>query len=613
MSKLFETIPVPRFPRNTFPLSRSVMFTPRFHKVYAPNVIEVLPGDGFNEGDECFARTQPMVAPTFAKIRANQESFFVPGWQLYEHFDDFITGGERGDYNEKLPYIHVEDLYYLCETVLLLGYDDLDTLIVALEEEGELNPLTVSQIQAYNFALEKVQCVMEHCDLMRAIPFVLPDFVLAPEDDEVAAANVIISNFESFSELNSKLKTCNLRVNLMPFGAYMKVYSEFYRDENLCEDFYESIWKSQFGPYQAVGYYDLSNLFSTPPDFGDLDDFKSFCIRLCAMFGVMPRAWKKDYYTSALPFTQKGPDVLIPLSGSFPVDFYTPDTRISDKTDLQGQSTTPSLGGPLKITAKGSSVEIKGNVTLDNSGLASTIVDLRRAFRLEEFYEADARGGNRYPENTMSQWGVRTPDTRLPRAQYLGGSSQPLSISEVVQTSATEKQPTPQGTLAGKGTSYGSNKLVRAFFTLHGILFNFWSARVHTVYEQGIHPMFSRFDRTEYAWPRFANLGEQPIYTKQLHVGNGVKEDEVFGYTPRYAEYKAETSSVHGLLKGSLNYWTMSRRFSNKPVLSEEFIYSEPRLDNFAVVNPLQPPFIVEIDYRVRASRLLPFFGVPTL
>lgn len=593
------------------------MFTPRFHKVYAPNVIEVLPGDGFNEGDECFARTQPMVAPTFAKIRAAQESFFVPGWQLYEHFDDFITGGERGDYNEKLPYVHVEDIYKLCETVLLLGYDSIDILTAALDEEGELNPLTVSQIRAYNFALEKVQCVMEHCDLMRAIPFVLPDFVLAPEDDEAAAANVILSNFDSFFLLNQKFSSCTLRVNLMPFGAYMKVYSEFYRDENLCEDFYESIWKSQFGPYQAVGYYDLSNLFSTPPDFGDLDDFKTFCTRLCAMFGVMPRAWKKDYYTSALPFTQKGPDVLIPLSGTFPVDFSTgvplSPTGVVESVEVRNSPANESSAALNAGNDWSTANQIKATVNLNSSGLASTIVDLRRAFRLEEFYEADARGGNRYPENTMSQWGVRTPDTRLPRAQYLGGSSQPLSISEVVQTSSTEKQPTPQGTLAGKGTSYGSNKLVRAFFTLHGILFNFWTARVHTVYEQGIHPMFSRFDRTEYAWPRFANLGEQPIYTKQLHVDIGVSEEEVFGYTPRYAEYKAETSSVHGLLKGSLNYWTMSRRFSNKPVLSEEFIYSAPRLDNFAVVNPLQPPFIVEIDYRVRASRLLPFFGVPTL
>ena len=256
---------------------------------------------------------------------------------------------------------------------------------------------------------------------------------------------------------------------------------------------------------------------------------------------------------------------------------------------------------------------MKANVTLNASGLGTTITDVRRAFRLEEMEEADARGGNRYPENTLMQFGVHTPDSRLPRAQFLGSCTSPVQVSEVVQTSASGSGVSPQGTLAGKGISYGSSHLMKGYFTMHGFTVNFYSLRTKAVYEAGIHPMFSRYDRTEYAWPRFANLGEQPVYDKELYVDGSTTEDGVFGYEPRYSEYKSEKSSVHGLLKGSLNYWTMSRRFASQPQLNEEFITNSPRLDNFAVVNKLQAPFIVEIDYRVRANRKLPYFGVPTL
>lgn len=212
----------------------------------------------------------------------------------------------------------------------------------------------------------------------------------------------------------------------------------------------------------------------------------------------------------------------------------------------------------------------------------------------------------------MVQWGVRTPDSRLPRCQFLGSNSSPVQISEVVQTSETS-QISPQGNLAGKSVSYGSNRLFKEYSSMHGFTVCLYSMRVHSVYEGGIHPMFSRYDRTEYAWPRFAHLGEQPVYDKELFVDSNTAEDGVFGYEPRYSEYKSDRSSVHGTLKGSLNFWTMSRRFSSQPQLSAEFIYNSPRLDSFQVVNRLQAPFIVEIDYRIRANRKLPFFGVPSL
>lgn len=392
----------------------------------------------------------------------------------------------------------------------------------------------------------------------------------------------------------------------------MKVWCEFFRDENLCEDLYDLVWKNSAGTYDVtlyshVGYFAYTDIQAPSSDEG--------FFFWTSLLGVKNRAWKKDYFTAALPFTQKGPDVLLPLSGVFPVEFtgnssaQASSRQVSFVGDGSGAGSSGYLG---TADGTGGFDKVNGSVSLGASGLGSTIIDVRRAFALEEFYEADGRGGNRYPENTLMQFGVHTPDSRLPRAQFLGSNTSPVQISEVVQTSSTDST-SPQGTLAGKGTSYGNNRLFKQFCTMHGFILNFYSIQTRAIYEQGIHPMFSRYDRTEYAWPRFAHLGEQPVYVKELFVNADVSEEEVFGYEPRYSEYKSEKSSVHGLLKGSLNFWTMSRRFANKPQLNEEFIYGAPRLDNFAVTNPLQPPYIVEIDYRIRSNRMLPFFGVPMI
>lgn len=608
-NKLFTTIPVPRFPRNTFSLSRSVMFNPRLQKLYCPNCVETLPGDGINERSEQFARTQPMVAPTFAKINADQHAFFVPFWQLNEHFDDFITGGEKGDYQDKMPWTKVSSIY----TVVLWMLNYHTTYTTAAAFKGGLDNQAVTPTK-YNYILQCVQSIIEHCDLLRSVPFVLPDFVeMDPSATTTDNSKVAYANLSSFSSLNSQFAYCDLRVNLCPFGAYLKVWSEYFRDENLCEDIFDSCWKNNSNGvslYYATGLVTLSNLYPissvTWTDEEEVVDFVTFFFNI---FGVQNRAWKKDYFTAGLPFTQKGPDVLLPLSGIFPVNFSTDTASASEGVTAFSDA---NKAVDLRMGSLASDPPIKGSVDLSTAGLGSTIIDVRRAFRLEEFYEADGRGGNRYPENTLVQWGVRTPDSRLPRAIFLGSNSSPVQISEVVQHSSTD-QTSPLGTLAGKGISYGNNRLSKYYYTMHGFLLNFYSLRVHAVYEQGIHPMFSRFDRTEYAWPRFANLGEQPVYTKELFVDASVSENEVFAYEPRYSDYKSEKSSVHHQFKGSLNFWTMSRRFGSKPVLNEEFIYNSPRLDNFAVTNPLVSPFLVEIDYRVRANRILPFFGVPSI
>ena len=579
-NKLFTTVPVPKFPRSTFSLSRPVLFAPRMHKEYPTEIIEIIPGDGLKIHTEAYAKSQPMVAPTFAKMDVAQESFFVPCWQLNEHFDDFITGGERGNYLEKMPYITIGTIYTF-----------LSELIV--------NNFNAGSFEEYNERLTQFQDILDSLDIMRSIPVVVPDFLLETmEDWNFGDCEIASANATAFYDLNTHLRNSNLRINLLPFGANLKIWCEFYRDENLCDDLFEMYWhgaETNIDLYKATGNQALAFTEYFDQIGPDLDFIEFFH----ALFGLKSRAWKKDYFTSALPFVQKGPDVMLPL-----------DAQVTFSGPSAGEITDSVLWNKFyqKFQTQEGGGFISGSISGANVG--TSIQDVRTAFKLEEMYEADGRFGSRYPENMLGQFGVHTPDSRLPRCQFLGSNKQPIQIAQVIQNSSTDAT-SPQGNLAGLSSTYGSNNLCKTYQSQHGFLVCFTAIRVHSLYQQGIHPMFSRYDRTEYAWPRFAHLGEQPIYEKQLFVDSSVTEDDVFGYTPRYADYKSDTGSIHGPLKGSLNYWTMARRFGNKPVLNKDFIYGRPRQDAFVVVNHLQPCFIMELDYHVRANRVLPFYGQP--
>lgn len=593
-NRIFTTVPIPRFPRSRFNLSRPVLFTPRMHKEYPTEILEIIPGDGIKIHTEAYAKSQPMVAPTFAKMDVAQESFFVPCWQLSEHFDDFITGGERGTYTDKMPFVTVGFIYA--------------RLLNLINQHFGVSSTSTDAPQIYNERLTLFQDILESLDIMRSVPVVVPSFSLMPSTWDGAVAT---ANYNAFDTANSFLINSPLRINLLPFGAVLKIWCEFYRDENLCPDLFEIYWKGEdtgIDLSKAVGNQDtvLYNLISGMTVLSDRLEF------LHGLFGLRSRAWRKDYFTSALPFVQKGPDVQLPIGGVVPVNFTTqnvPAAVVSGDVKFlkEANNNKASIYAGTNLTDP---YKLQGNVDLSQVVLGSSIQDVRTAFKLEEMYEADGRFGSRYPENTLGQFGVRTPDSRLPRCEFLGSTKQPVQIQQVIQNSATDSQ-SPQGNLAGISSTYGSNSLCKTYQSQHGFLVCLTAIRVHSLYQQGIHPMFSRYDRTEYAWPRFAHLGEQPIFTKQLYVDGQLAEDDVFGYTPRYADYKSDTGSIHGRLKSNLNFWTMARRFGNKPVLNEEFIYSTPRQDAFVVTNHLEPCFIMELDYHVKANRILPFYGQP--
>lgn len=555
--------------------------TLHFQKCYPTMLEEILPGDLFKVGQEVFARLQPLVAPVMNNMKISNHFFFVPLRTLNKHFAEFMFNNRTGDYAEVLPYTHTDVLF------------DLVSDLYTSSHVG----LCVEMIRLFDFI---------------GLPF---------RYESKTTAGALVDAWLA-DDYNLKVKAAALRVNLCPFFAYTKIWSEYYRDQNLEED--------PFVQFETDANFDVMDLT------GDQDSILDYANAQGMEFAenflrIRPRAWAHDRFTSALPFAQRGPDVLLPIAGTAPFEVTggiggTQGSAAWNKSALSVVGKTDPGVAPLDTVASPSGkttplvlssgtnvpVTLSGAVDFDDAALTTTINSFRRAERLQRWYENSARGGTRPNEAILAHFGVKTPDASLDRAEFLGGSSQPIVVSEVAQTSSTDAT-SPQGNLAGKGTSYKSGNGFKAYFTEHGFVFCFTSALVRANYWQGIPKVFSRMQRDEYYWPEFANLGEEPVFTKELYVDGNVSEDDVFGYVPRYSDYKSAVGEIHGDMRSSLNFWTQTREFANKPQLNKVFMFGNPSLSPFAVQSQYVDPIIVTIQEYVKASRLMPFYGVPTI
>lgn len=391
-------------------------------------------------------------------------------------------------------------------------------------------------------------------------------------------------------------------VSALPFAAYQKIYQDYYRDENL--------------------------ITKTDVTLSDGTQSNTDTIELSSM---KKRAWQHDYFTSALPWTQRGPEATIPLGSTAPITYTNNpnETFIRDNSTgntvnnmtFDGAAAFKTLGGgQLAANLPGQTgldVDNSLNLSADlSSATASSINDLRRAFRLQEWLERNARGGARYIEIITAHFGVRSSDARLQRPEFLGGSSTPITISEVLQTSANASEPTPQGNMAGHGVSVGSSNYVSYRAEEHGYIIGIMSVMPKTAYQQGVPKHWKKLDKFDYYWPSFANIGEQPIYNEELYHENTPRDAEVFGYTPRYAEYKYLPSTVHGTFRTSLNFWHMGRIFdaTDKPVLNADFIECDAtEVERVFNVPEGQEHLYVYLHNEVKATRLMPYFGTPTI
>lgn len=373
------------------------------------------------------------------------------------------------------------------------------------------------------------------------------------------------------------------RIDAMPFAAYQKIYNEYYRDQNLIG---EAPWELADGLNAFSSFRDIRN-----------------------------RCWEHDYFTSCLPFAQKGDPVELPLGAVQLKENWD----ITDTPRFEQEGGVDAAAGNVVTTAI-PSIESSGaaaeRIAYDPDGSlvvgATTINDLRTAFRLQEWLEKQARGGSRYVESMLVHFGVRSSDARLQRPEYIGGVKQAIQISEVLNTTGTDDL--PQGNMSGHGVGVvqGSNTS-HYYCEEHCIIMGILSVMPKTSYQQGINRQWYMInDPFELPWPSFYNLGEQGVMNKEVYAWQGAAGDEVFGYTPRYSEYRYEPNRVAGDFRDTLDSWTITRQFASAPSLNDEFVICTPRQDIFAVTDPAVDKIYCCSLNKIMVSRKLTKYGTPT-
>lgn len=398
-------------------------------------------------------------------------------------------------------------------------------------------------------------------------------------------------------------------ISAIPVAGYQRIFYEFYRDQNL--DVFDPVMLND-GPQSGLNF----------AYYNELRD----------------RAWEHDYFTSCLPFAQKGAAIEMPANiTGLDVAYRDPVALNAIWRDASGAPGaydsligTGNLAGgaPPGVSSFYHSVggfptpteeafyDPGDTLFIDESNVSigATINDLRTAFSLQKWLEKNARAGSRYIETILAHFGVQSSDKRLQRPEYLGGSSATLQISEVLQTSSTDAT-TAQGNMAGHGVSVTGGFQHSYRCEEHGYIHTILSVRPKTAYYQGVPKHFRKFEREEFYWPDFAFLGEQEVLKGELGWRNASSDDDVFGYIPRYSEYRYNPSRVAGQMATTLDFWHMGRKLdlTVAPALNKDFISCGINVTDriFAVDDPTNDVIVAHIFHNINAVRPMPKYGTP--
>lgn len=549
---LFSQIPATNIPRSVFDRSHNVKTTFNSGLLVPFYVDEVLPGDSFKLDASLFARLATPIVPFMDNVYLETFFFFVPNRLLWDHWQAF--NGEKINPNDSTDYLVPQATATNAQNLSLWDYMGLPTNVA--------NKLSVSAL---------------------------------------------------------------------PFRAYYRIWNEWFRDENLQDS-------DNVGLQTNDETLDVTSLMP------------------------LRRGKRHDYFTSCLPWPQKGPGVEISIGGSASVSVpslaspFTLETQeamtvgnaSNHGTIPKGSHFNPLYDFTLGVDSHGARglavASTSGAVVADHlsysagsqeaiskpvnlvipelTGTANlstatpiSINDLRQAFQVQRLYERDARGGTRYTEILRSHFGVVSPDARLQRPEYLGGSSTRININPVQQTSGTTDT-SPQGNLAAIGVAGDVFHGFSKSFVEHGIIVGLVNVRADLTYQQGVPRMWSRKGRFDYYWPALAHLGEQAVLNKEIFAQGSADDDKVFGYQERWAEYRYFPGQITGKFRStdpqSLDVWHLAQKFDTLPTLSKQFIEDNPPIERVVAVQD-EPQFLLDSYIRLKCARPMPVYSVPGL
>ena len=596
MSNIFNSVQAKIPKRHKFKLNHQAKLTGEMGQLLPIFCEEVIPSDRIRLSTQQLIRFAPLSAPIMSDIDCYLHAYFVPNRLIWKDWETHITGSKNG---KKLP-----------------------------DEEVPTRPKMVIPFTWINKTMKQVASNDKFSDGRRI------------------ASNGSLMDYLQFPTVKSNWQPSRLDddyvIDELPLRAYQRIFFDWYRDENLSEfDDFELIDNDKFNN----GRNEL------------LDASSEGITRANLLMKLQMRAWKKDYFTSALPFAQKGDDVLIPGSGSvdfsnlklspittdksFRRDFtynHDPTKPFTNQISVQGGGIQANMAATGSIS--NTNGEFTNSIRSGDNGYPfylntnnfiiegssggqiseGTIRELRRAMAAQRFLEREAVGGTRYIEQILSFFGVKSSDARLQRAEYLGGSKQPVVVSQVLQTSQTTtsgSDTSPLGQPAGNAVSAGGKYLFDRTFEEHGFVIILMSVIPRAEYMNGYPRKYLKNDRFDYYWPQFAHIGEQEIQRQELNYNffdDSNINEQTFGYTPRYAEYRFINSHVHGDFKDTLNYWTLVRDYGQDvPILNEEFITCKPSTRIFAYEDDENTPNFnhlwIQVGFNIDALRPLPKYG----
>lgn len=593
MANIFEQTIVPQVPFSNFDLSETQIISHNFGQLIPVYIREVLPNDVFDMS--CYSETEfaPMVAPMKQDCHLSVHFFYVPNRIIFDNWETFITGSEDGH---------------------------------ALTTEVELARMPI-----------------------------MPHFNGSELADMLGAASLSSLQGTIFDYLGLPNELSDLEddwsdfwISDLTLRSYFKIWYDYYRDENLQAEF--TVGGSTYT------YYDFWRGWKSVSDLDD-SSYSYDNEGYVALNGLMPfyRSNKKDYFMGALPSPQKGEAVTLNLGSTAPVTIPLQTVRIGEPSpaglggiglqlsDDLTHDTPFNVFGTTNMTGDGAILNIgdgENNVQVEeifgtlmnqtskavqgvadlSKASAITVEALREAFAVQEILESLSLRGSRYSEFLRGNFGVTPDDYKLQRPQFLGGLVTPVAVQHILQTSgySGEDSRDMTGYAAGRAFAAAGSHVFRQRFKEHGFIIGIASCMPKQYYFQGVPRYLRRQDRFDYYMVQTAHLGEQAILNSEIYLDGSHREDNdlVFGFIPRWAEYKTSLNGIHGDFRGSLNYYHMGRIFNDTPTLSEEFISTRNVQTRPFAVWKSENPNINHLlwssfFFKVTASRPVPYHSIP--